>query len=72
METKVIYNSDLHFEHERWRSELRFWKDELRSFRNRLEELVLRWMNSWKGLKSTNPVSPGKAKRKKTLWILSL
>lgn len=43
METKVIYNSDLHFEHERWRSELRFWKDELRSFRNRLEELVLRW-----------------------------
>lgn len=43
METQVIYNSDLHFEHERWRSELFFWKDELRSFRNRLEELVARW-----------------------------
>ncbi len=43
METQVVYNSDLHFEHERWRSELFFWKDEMRSFRNRLEELVTRW-----------------------------
>jgi hypothetical protein len=43
METSVIYNSDLHFEHEHWRSELLFWKDEMRSFNNRLEELVLRW-----------------------------
>ena len=43
METQVIYNSDLHFEHERWRSELLFWKDEMRSFKNRLEELVTRW-----------------------------
>lgn len=43
METKVIYNSDLHFEHERWNSELLFYKDEIRSFKNRLEELVVRW-----------------------------
>jgi hypothetical protein len=43
METQVIYNSDLHFEHERWRSELFFWKDEMRSFKNRLEEIVSRW-----------------------------
>lgn len=43
METQVIYNSDLHFEHEHWRSELFFWKDEIRSFNNRLEELVIRW-----------------------------
>lgn len=43
METQVIYNSDLHFEHEHWRSELFFWKDEMRSFKNRLEELVTRW-----------------------------
>ena len=43
METQVIYNSDLHFEHENWRSELFFWKDEMRSFKNRLEELVTRW-----------------------------
>lgn len=43
METQVIYNSDLHFEHERWRSELFFWKDEMKSFTHRLEELVRRW-----------------------------
>ena len=43
MKTEVIYNSDLHFEHEHWRSELFFWKDEMRSFKNRLEELVTRW-----------------------------
>ena len=43
METQVIYNSDLHFEHEHWRSELLFWKDEIRSFNNRLEDLVARW-----------------------------
>ena len=43
METTVIYNSDLHFEHERWKSELLFSKDEMRSFKNRLEELVTRW-----------------------------
>lgn len=43
METQVIYNADLHFEHERWRSELYFWKDEIKSFTRRLEELVQRW-----------------------------
>jgi len=43
METKVIYNSDLHFEHKQWRSELAFWEDELKSFKNRLEELVNQW-----------------------------
>ena len=43
METQVIYNADLHFEHEHWRSELFFWKDEIRSFNNRLAELVTRW-----------------------------
>lgn len=43
METQVIYNSDLHFEHECWRSELFFWKDEMKSFNHRLEELVSRW-----------------------------
>ena len=43
METKVIYNTDLHFEHKQWRSELAFWEDELKSFENRLEELVNRW-----------------------------
>jgi hypothetical protein len=43
METEVIYNSNLHFEHEQWKGELYFWKDELRSFNNRLSELVTRW-----------------------------
>lgn len=43
METQVIYNSDLHFEHERWRSELLFWKDEMKTYKHRLEELVSRW-----------------------------
>lgn len=40
---KVIYSNDLHFEHERWRSELLFWEGELRFFTKRLEEIVLRW-----------------------------
>ena len=43
METQVIYNSDLHFEHNLWKNELLFWKDEIRSFQNRLDELVERW-----------------------------
>lgn len=43
MEKEVIYNEDLHFEHEQWRSELSFWEDELKSFNNRLSELVTRW-----------------------------
>ena len=43
MEKEVIYNADLHFEHENWQRELNFWEDELKSFRIRLEELVLRW-----------------------------
>lgn len=43
MKTEIINNSDLHFEHNQWSSELAFWKDELKSFKNRLEELVTRW-----------------------------
>ena len=43
MEKQVIYNSDLHFEHKLWQSELAFWEDELKSFNNRLSELVVRW-----------------------------
>lgn len=40
---EVINNSDLHFEHKLWKSELEFWNDELKSFKNRLAELVTRW-----------------------------
>ncbi|WP_339840851.1 hypothetical protein [uncultured Maribacter sp.] len=43
MKKTVINNSDLHFEHKQWDSELAFWNDELKSFKNRLSELVTRW-----------------------------
>lgn len=43
MKKEVIFNSDLHFEHLHWYKELAFWEDELKSFNNRLGELVNRW-----------------------------
>jgi hypothetical protein len=43
MEKEIIYNANLHFEHEMWRRELYFWQDELKFFKNRLSELVTRW-----------------------------
>ena len=43
METQILFNSDLHFEHVQWQSELSFWEDEIKSFKHRLEELVVRW-----------------------------
>jgi len=43
MNTEVIYNSDLHFEHVSWKRELLFWKDEIKSFQNRIDEIVDRW-----------------------------
>ena len=39
---EVLYNSNMHFEHQQWNRELAFWKDELKSFNNRLSELVMR------------------------------
>ncbi|ARV15071.1 hypothetical protein [Polaribacter sp. SA4-12] len=43
METKILNNVNLHFEHVQWKRELIFWDDELKSFNNRLNELVTRW-----------------------------
>ena len=43
MKKELIFNTDLHFEHENWNRELLFWEDELTSFQNRLDELVVRW-----------------------------
>lgn len=43
MKTEVIFNPDLHFEHQLWLNELSFWRDELKSFTMRLDELVNRW-----------------------------
>ncbi len=40
METKIVYNEDLHFEHEQWKRELDFWEDELLTFKHRLEEML--------------------------------
>jgi chromosome segregation ATPase len=42
---EVLSNEDLHFEHKQWHSELAFWEDELKSFKNRLSELIQRWTN---------------------------
>lgn len=43
MKKELIFNTDLHFEHENWNRELNFWKDELITFQNRLNELNMRW-----------------------------
>jgi len=40
---KHVYLSDLHFEHQAWKNELSFQKDELSFFKNRLEEIVPRY-----------------------------
>lgn len=45
MEKEVLYQENMHFEHQQWNAELAFWKDELKSFNNRLDELVTRWTN---------------------------
>lgn len=45
MKTEVLYNENMHFEHQLWKGELNFWKDELKSFNNRLSELAMRWTN---------------------------
>lgn len=43
MGNQSVFNSDLHFEHVQWKSELFFWEDEIKTFKHRLEELVVRW-----------------------------
>lgn len=40
-----VHIDDLHFEHERWRKELEFYKDELPVFQRRLEEIAKRYTN---------------------------
>ena len=43
---KLVYISDLHFEHVQWRSELLFWEEQINSYIKRLEEVVVRWTNT--------------------------
>jgi hypothetical protein len=41
-----VYLSDLHFEHRQWSSELKFWEEEIISFRKRLGEVVVRYTSN--------------------------
>lgn len=41
-----VYLSDLHFEHRQWTSELKFWEEEIASFRKRLGEVVIRYTSN--------------------------
>ena len=43
MEKQILYSDNMHFEHQQWKGEIAFWKDELKSFNNRLSELITRW-----------------------------
>ena len=43
MKKENLNNSNMHFEHTQWNGELSFWKDELKSFNNRLSELADHW-----------------------------
>ena len=47
MKEELIFNTDLHFEHETWNRELDFWQDELESFQNRLNETVMRFTDKY-------------------------
>ena len=47
IQEEVLYNSNMHFEHQQWNRELAFWQDELKSFNNRLSELVTRWTDKY-------------------------
>ena len=42
IEAKHVYINDLHFEHKLWLNQLKFNKDEIDIFENRLDELVVK------------------------------
>ena len=46
MESELIYNEELHFEHQQWSRELDFWQDELKTFKPRLEEVSAKWQDN--------------------------
>ena len=46
MESELIYNEELHFEHQQWSRELDFWQDELKTFKHRLEEVSAKWQDN--------------------------
>ena len=45
MNETLIYNSNMHFEHQQWKGELAFWNEELVFFNDRINELVKRRAN---------------------------
>ena len=45
MNETLIFNSNMHFEHQQWKGELAFWNEELVFFNNRINELVKRRAN---------------------------
>lgn len=45
MEETIIFNSNMHFEHQQWKGELAFWGEELKFFNDRLDELINRKEN---------------------------
>jgi len=46
MQTKVAYLSDLKFNLDTWKRELKFHKDEMENFEDKLEEIALREYNT--------------------------
>ncbi len=43
MKKSFLNSSNMEFEHQRWKGEIEFWKNELKSFNSKLSELVTRW-----------------------------
>lgn len=43
---RKVHLDDLHFEHQRWTRELEFFRDEIHSFRARLDEVANRYTNN--------------------------
>ena len=43
MGRQLDYNDNMNFEHQQWKGEIAFWEDELKSFNNKLSQLINRW-----------------------------
>ncbi|KEY18962.1 hypothetical protein [Kaistella antarctica] len=43
MEKPFLNSDNMEFEHQRWKGEISFWKNELESFNSKLSELITRW-----------------------------
>ena len=43
MGKSFLSSDNMEFEHQRWKGEISFWKNELESFNSKLSELITRW-----------------------------